>query len=226
MGFKRKRVYAKKPKKRSFKKRRIQRTGPPRGLMSRSTHSYARYGTPETVSIAAGGQLSSYARVFTFNDIRSYTEFTNLYDQYKITRVVMMFQLVDNPDQCQGYVTGSNTGTVTGATMYPRLWYLRDYDDDATLNPNQMQESAKSKMVVLRPNKITRIAIKPAVKSSIYRTAVSEGFAPKWNQKLDMAAHDIPHYCLKYALDSMTSTATAYRVKVDIKYYFTCYNTR
>jgi len=164
--------------------------------------------------------------VFKLEDVKGVADFADLYDRYKLTTVVLRFKLISNPPTAN-YVNNVLQGNHTN--WYPKLWYCADYDDNASETLNELKERAKTKCVVLQPNKIVKIVVKPAVTVQTYRTATSTGYAPTWNQWIDMANRDVPHYGLKFVVDTCgidPSDTYPFKMEIDRQYYFTCKDVR
>lgn len=194
-------------------------------LGSTNVHRYRRWAASE--SRLSGTTGAGFSETFMLNKLPNYSEFDTLYDRYMITTVVVKFQLISNPDAT--YFPGSNT-TANADNWYPKLWYVADYDDDTTpTSLDEFKQYAKTKHVVLRPNKEIKVVVKPAINIQTYRTATTTGYAPKWKQWVDIAQTDIPHYGLKYWIDLNGITALAAQnmsVRVERLYYFTCKDVR
>lgn len=226
MPFKRKRSMRSRVRRVRRRIRKGVRRYPRRGLSS-NVHYYKRYGVPSTVTLT-GTTESDNSDVFKLDNVQAAAELTALYDQYKISCVVMKFQLLNNPETI--YPPGQNPGTTTNnPTFYPKIWYTRDYDDNNTLTLAQMREVGKAKCKVLRPNSMISVKIKPACASQIYRTAVTTGYSPVWPKKLDCTNSDIPHYGLKWVIDTNNVTPWnngQFIVRVEYLYYLKMFNTR
>lgn len=198
------------------------------GLMRRNMHSFRRYCDALPVDITAAQY--NLGLLFKLDDVKGVADFADLYDRYKLTTCVLRFKLVTNPDAAMplnSQVTATPWGNPTN--WFPKLWYCPDYDDNTAETLNELKERAKTKCVVLRPNKIVKIVVKPAVTVQTYRTATSTGYAPTWNQWIDMANRDVPHYGLKFVVDccGIAPTATLpFKLEIDRQYYFTCKDVR
>ena len=73
------------------------------------------------------------------------------------------------------------------------------------------------------------MVIRPAILAQTYRTAVTTGYAPKFNTFIDMTNTDVPHYGLKYSVDFNGITAVAaslWQFRIDKQYFFTCKDVR
>lgn len=192
---------------------------------SRNVHSFKRAAAGSTVTFnlpETGGALS-----FALSNITANTEFANLYDQFKLTRVVVKFMLISNPDATNYFAPGTNTGAVMSTNFFPRLWYYRDYDDASTPTLTDIRQVGKAKCFFLKPNKEYKIAVRPAKLNQLFRGVATTAYAPDWKSRLDMGNQDTPHYGLKYVVDNhgVTST-TSFQMRINYDYYFTCYNTR
>lgn len=198
-------------------------------LSRRNMHSFKRYCDALPVDIT--GTTYDLGLVFKLEDVKGVMDFADLYDRYKLTTCVLRFKLVSNPD-ATSYLNTTWTGGTGGSNQtnwFPKLWYCPDYDDNTAETLDQLKERAKTKCVVLRPNKIIKIVVKPAVTVQTYRTATSTGYAPTWNQWIDMANRDVPHYGLKFVVDCCginPNDTYPFKMEIDRQYYFTCKDVR
>jgi len=204
-------------------------TRAPKRKVSLNAHSYSRYSSAVTLDVTATTLQDE--RQFKFEDILSYSEFTALYDSYKMTKVVMMIQLISNPDSAYPLNT-SSTGFLTNPTnWYPRWWYIKDYDGGGADSLATIKERQGVKCFVLRPNKIHRIVIRPKVLIQTYAGATSTGYLQSQSKSLfiDMANTAVPHYGLNSVIDCMgqdPSDSYPFKIRVEFKYFFTCKDVR
>lgn len=210
-----------------YSKARAMRT---RRLAGRSNdvHSYRRWGTPTTVTMTGAATESDNVDTFMLSAVTGYTELSNLYDQYKIRSVTMKFHLVSNPDRLTTPGTDP-AGNYLTPPNYPKLWYVRDYDDGTAVSLATMREMGKAKFKILRPNSICSVTVKPAVLTQLYRTLTTTGYSPSWPKKLDCSQSDIPHYGLKWIIDTdgvSLFTNSQYIVRIEYVYNLTMFNTR
>lgn len=188
----------------------------------RMVHAFQRWATIESSSvIVLATAEQGLGKEFRLNDLQSYTDFTNLYDQYMITGVLCEIQLLSNPD-AQGKIAGT---AATAANFYPRVWYCSDPDDAGTPTLAEMKQRQRVKHSVLKPNSIIKFFIKPAVLAQTYSSAITTGYAPKWAQWVDISNPGVPHYGLKALFDTSGVSLPVdqqFVVRVDYKYYLKC----
>lgn len=149
----------------------------------------------------------------TLDNTLNHTEFTSLYDQFRIDWVKAQFFLRIDP----------SAQTAAGAS-YPRMYWFRDYDDQALASLNDVRENSKGKRAILHPNRPVTIWFKPNVLSEIYRTAVTTGYSPKFNQWIDASVPNLVHYGIKYCIDDLTNTN--YKVDLEVTYGLSMRNSR
>jgi len=182
----------------------------PRARVSRSSvgnrvHRFVR-GCPVN-TITGNAAFAPYQSVLgaTLDNALNHTEFTNLFDQFRIDWVKAQFYLRIDP----------SAQTAAGAS-YPKIFWYRDMDDQALVSLNDIRENSKGKRAILHPNRPVTIWFKPNVLSEIYRTAVSTGYSPKFNQWIDASVPNLVHYGIKYCIDDLTNTN--YKVDLEITY--------
>lgn len=197
-----------------------------RTRVSLNTHRYSRWTEPFTKSYDSQGINNDFE--FRFNDIISYSEFTNLYDQFKIDYVVVHLSLITNPDA--SFATNNvPTAATNSSNWFPKLWYIRDYDSGSAETLTSIKERQGVKYFVMRPNRSYTIKIRPTVLVQTYRTSTTTGYGPK-RMALDFAnGVDVPHYGLRTVFDTLGLNPVdnqAFQVRCEVKYYFTCKNVR
>lgn len=185
-------------------------------------HMYSRYAsTPADYSLT--GTELDVSETFQFDAIAGYSEFSSLYDRYRITAVQTIVTLLNNPSSFLKLNGALNEQQQTN--WYPKLWYVHDYDDSSTLTLAAMRERANVKSIVIQPNKTYRLMSRPAILTQTYRTSTTTGYSPKWRQWIDMANANVPHYGLKWILDTQgldPTDTSPFRLHVEYKYFFTC----
>lgn len=147
---------------------------------------------------------------FSLNDLPNYTEFTDLYDMYKINAVKITF----NP---QMNMNNSLT-PLNNAIASARFFSAIDYNDSAApLSVNELREYRTVKYTtILKPHK--RMIYKPKIlDTSGYSISPWMGTAyPTTN-----------YFGLKVAVEPMESTTiTSMRFSIECKYYLSFKNVK
>lgn len=163
-----------------------------------------------------------------FNDMIQSSDFTSLFDMYRITKVTFKFQLINVPEATL-YTNGAGSTTVASTTnWYPKMWYVMDYDGGSTETLNSIRERQGVKCRILRPNKEIKISFTPKCRILTYKTVSAEGFAPK-NIKIDMNDTDVPHYGMAVVFDTNgvdPNDTYPFKIAVERKITFRCYGVR
>lgn len=209
----------------SYRKRKSMRKAAP--LRSLDNHCYKRWANSLAYNWTdlQGNSIQNTYQA-SLDKLVNYSDFTTLYDQYRILKVVMKVRLVGDPSAQQ---MPNNASLVNAANIYPRLWYCPDHDDTASETWTQLRERAKTKCKVLQPNKMITTSFRPAVLGQLYRTAVTTGYGPKYNQWIDVAGTDVPHYGIKWSIEAAGFTPLTnypYSFQFDFIYYIQCKGTR
>ena len=196
-------------------------------LGANTIYRYSRYGNLFTVSATSGSEYD-ITNTFSLDQVKTYSDFTSLYDKFKITGVQVIISMISNPNATLAPAPVANTN-VNGATQYvnqqnfyPRLWYVQDPDDAASISIDALKERQGVKFKVLKPNAPIKIFVKPSVLVQTYKTSVSTGYGPK-RMWLDVATGlSVPHYALKMAIDNCgyawQSTGPP-QFRIEYKYY-------
>lgn len=211
------RRYKKKPMVRRKRYYRRKRMPLKRAPLAKKVHSFTRWGNPQTAFLVAGSSSATFTRTFTLDDCNNYGEFQALYDQYKLCGVLAVIQLINNPD-ASTYLETTNPNT---ANIYPKLWYLNDHDDETAISLANIRERSSVRCRILRPNVPIKFFMKPSVLAQMYGTTLTTGYAPKWNQFIDISNAGVKHYCFKGVIESLgNNAANTYGVRIEYKYYF------
>lgn len=158
------------------------------------------------------------------------SDFTNLFDQYRIRRVILTIQMITNPDSA-AYTNAYaqvNTAGITLPNWYPKVWWLPDYDGGPDETISSIKERQGVRCKILRPNSVVRISFVPKCRTLTYSTSTSTGYSPK-NIQIDMTDTAVEHFGIKYVFDTNQQDPTdAYPFKfvVEKKLVFTCYGVR
>lgn len=205
---------------RSSKRRRTslrkarRRTGRfPRGLKMLNVHHFKRTYQGSTYQASSAG-TNPNAFYVTFGALPNYTEFTSLFDMYRINYVV--FKLVPA-------VTGNDLNPASTTCVLPNIHSAIDYDDsnNPTLATDLMQYS-NYKMT--RGHNIHVRGFRPSVCLDADATGST---APKWKQWINLAATSAEHRGVKFIIeqaDGVTSGQCSYKSYITV--YFSCKGVR
>lgn len=161
-------------------------------------------------TISGSALYNPYTSVLgaTLDNCLNSSEFTSLFDQFRIDWVRAKFYLKIDP-----------SAQTAATASFPRLYWYRDYDDqtvgDATFLQD-VRENQKGKIAVMNPNRPVTVFFRPNVLSEIYRTGATTGTAPKFGQWISTTHANLIHFGIKYGIDDLTNTN--YRVNLEITY--------
>lgn len=212
-GFKRRRTNTRRP---VNKRKRITRPmATVSRPMNRDIHSFKRMatgGSPITGSVAYIPFLSGAA--FSLSSLVNVSDFSNLFDQYRITYIVVKYWLKIDP-----------SAQAAASASYPRFFWYRDYDDSTSPSSlDEMRENGKCKCVVMYPNRPVTIAFKPNLLNTLFNSGITSTYQPVWNTWVDMTNTGTTYYGYKYGIDDLTNTN--YRVTSETTMYFQCRQSR
>lgn len=181
----------------------------PRG-MNTGVHHFKRVAQLSAINAsAAGNVLGAYS--FQFDDIPNKTEFTNLFDQYRINGISI--RLVPN-------FTGSDLNPAGSVVAVPNIWSIIDYDDSVSpANLNEMLQYPNCKMT--RGQSIHKRYFRPSCLLDV--AGITTGV--KFKQWINMANTNIPHYGFKYHIDQL-NTGPVGTWRVFVTYFFSCKGVR
>lgn len=183
---------------------------------------------PSTSVITATAANSDvgFSTFFILGDLPNVTEFQNLFDQYMVTGIIFQIKMIQNPDA--SWKQNESAGTANAANFFPTIWYVNDYDDNATLSLAQIKEHQGVRHRVLKPNTEIVTMVRPTTLTQLFRTTLTTGYnTNKRNQWVDMGQTDVPHYGIKMVIDfEGLSPSVAYTFKVNCKYMIKCKGVR
>lgn len=145
---------------------------------------------------------------FRLVDVPSATDFTNLFDMYRIDKVQIRFMPRANSAEA-----GTNQGLI-------KLFTAIDYDDITA--PTSLAEILQYQTCkVTSSNRITTLTLKPKFASEVYQSAVSTGYGAR-NGWLDCSNTAIQHYGVKWALQQLPAGSQSFDLHV--KYFLSFKN--
>lgn len=174
----------------------------PRGMGGRQiVHSFKRT-VWQSAAFSVGAVVASGAISFNLNALPNVTEFTSLFDQYRINAVKITFMPRGN---------SAEVGTNNNNT---KLFTVIDYDDDtapATLDALLQYETLKTTTVARDHTRY----MKPRFAVTTYQTALTTGYGSRTGW-IDCESNLVPHYGLKYWVPAV---AGANIVDIKTEYY-------
>jgi len=187
-------------------------------------HSFSRC-CASTAPVEMNGTFKAGSVTTAFNQLVQSSDFSSLFDQYRIQKVILTFQLITNPDAA---MVPLSTSTFNPTNWFPKLWYITDYDGGVDETIASIKERQGVRCKIMRPNSVIRISYTPRCRVLTYSTASSTGYSPK-NIKIDMTDTAVEHYGLKYVVDSNQqdpSDSYPFKFIIEQKLVFTCYGVR
>lgn len=155
------------------------------------------------------------AQTFTLaNHLTNYTEFTAMFDQYRLRSVVYKVRMMRPPEAAS---TGANS------QYYPDIYVTVDHDDSTVpTSVNEIQQYGKCKSGILKPNYWFKYKCYPTAAMQLYRTATSTAYAPlKNNTWIDCSYTDVPFYGIKVGIDCTSFGAPTSNQYYEVRCYMT-----
>ena len=211
-----------------------------RAIKSYSEHCYKRSCQGVwPMNLQTGFSLGSYDMEFSFalagqnnyigggfintSALPDVTEFTNLYDQYRIDKIHMRFGFTNN-----------SSGVNTPTTELPILKICTDYDDVGAITSNQILQYAGMKTFQVGNGGKANDGwydywVTPMPQVATYRTAIASGYSrPEKSIKIDTQYNDVPHYGVKLFWDNfgLANAVTVGNLCIVTTYYLTMFHTK
>lgn len=143
--------------------------------------------------------------------ITNSTEFTNLYDQYRLNKVVLEYKWSLGNTALGGVPADNIMGNP------PILYIYNDYDDRVAPTYQEVMEQGRCKKVVLTPNKIVRMSVRPALLTQLF----NGGDSLKWKQWINTNNPIAPHFGQKFGVHYQGSQAYGV-LSIIPTFYFSC----
>lgn len=181
------------------------------------TIAYSGSDTGFAISSMTADQLTGcyqfgWSHTFSLNNVLGTTDFTNLFDRYKITGVKYKIMF-----QC-------NTAAVQGSQVLPILHYVKDEDDNNIPSSlNDINQKQLCKVKVMGATTMISYFIKPKVAKDIYQSAIATSYAVEKAPYINSTYATTPHYGLKAWMNQVYAVAannTA--VTIEPVYYIAC----
>lgn len=206
----------------------------PRSIKNQQVHRFKRYsdgynqlGAPNTAN-----SFNTYELVFSMADITSQSEFTALYDQYRITAVKVEImpqgQFITNDRTTSGASSSNSEGT--GYWVPPMLYSVIDYNDkNALTSIPEAQEYSTCKLIPYRKT-YTKFYFTPCVNMDVAQDASTTArAATKFAPWLMTTSTNVEHYGMKFLIynpndNNVPSSYATASWTVRVCYYFECKN--
>lgn len=149
-----------------------------------------------------------FSHIFRLSQMPGYTDFTSLFDKYKICKIVYTIMF-----QC-------NQAPINGSSVLPILHLVSD-DDDNTIPSGlgELQQRSGCKRRVLGNTVVFKYTFRPKVASAVYNTPVSTAYAIKGGY-INSDYSDVPHYGIKGLINNlMMTTNNSIGITIEPKYY-------
>lgn len=195
-----------------YKRRRMMKIRPYRSRFSRSStnpgkvYTFVRCGALATTTGA--GAASAAAVQAQLNTLTNSSDFTNMFDEYRLNKVIVTVWLAYPPD----------SGALGTTAFTPTMFYVRDRNNATTPGSvTEITEYAGFRMKRLSNQRNTKIVFKPNTLTTTGSVVGNPSYSP-WLPTSDAT---ISHYGIKYIIDYLP---TGVQVNFLVKYVVQCRN--
>lgn len=176
------------PRRRTFRRKYgFRRKYPKRSLTSR-VYTFKRIVTQDiyyTTNISAG------IFTFTLNSLPNSSEFTGLFDMYRIKKVTITMRSHSQAAETGTSITGTGK---QGGTLY----YAVDKTDTTLFSTMaEVQQYQNVRSFQIGNTKQHSISLFPAYQKELYKTVVTSGYGPGYGW-VNTADSNLPHYGVKW----------------------------
>lgn len=189
--------------------------------LKKDIHYFSRWvSAVDVTTLSTITSSISHGFVFRLSDVMNSTDYTNLFEQFRIVGVQLTFRLMDNPDS-SSYV--NQPLLPQGANFYPKLWWVYDQDDGTAPTLLQIRERGEAKCAVLKPDRFIKLYVKypkPQIATFGNTTSGYTTMKSLWLRTWTTSEIDTPHYGLKVVLDKMGYAGNTFTVGIERKYIF------
>ena len=175
-------------------------------------------------NISVTDSVMHVGKMFRLQDVPSYADFTNLFDQYKICGIKLRFVFNKNSSDA-----GVNAAPLN--QFLPNIYTVIDYDDGTALsggNANTYLEY--SNCHVNRLDRPFKRYFRPHIAEGAYGGVAFTRYANKKSCWLDTDSTDVEHYGAKYFIDGGmmggSGTVIIGKLQVFATFYIACKNVR
>lgn len=183
------------------------------------------YMIPTTTAATATPAYYSFALAFCLADIPSYSEFTNLYDHYRINGVSVKFTPVYTDVAQAPTAAASNTGAM--------LHMIYDYDDLTVPGTNEaavdtLREYPNFKTYNLASNRTFKKFIRPKLQTAVYGSGAFGVRAESKRLWIDANDVNANYFGMKGIIElyQLNANISYFPIKVEATYYLAFKNPR
>lgn len=153
---------------------------------------------------------------FQLDQAIDYTDFTALFDRYKIVGVKLKVM----------YQCNSAMSAYPGAL--PIMTYAFDCDDNTSpANKNAVATKLYAKTRVLNANRPFTIFFKPRITKQVYHGGITSGYTSEKSTWIDCSNPDVAHYGMKIWINNwLTDTDVANKLTITPTYYISLKDTQ
>lgn len=168
---------------------------------------------------AAGNLATTSTKKFSFDMIPQHASYAELFDEYKIDKVVATFRW--SPSQ---YVVVNSTAAYS-SNLSPLLFFKVDHNDDVAQPLADLKKSMKTHYKMLKYDEPFTIQLKPA-SQVLVDANIGNTFTPKWDRYITTQVLDVNHLGLKLQVQVPVDVgvSTNYdmgKIEIEYKMYFT-----
>ncbi len=190
------------------------------GQLSSQIYKFKKFVAFSPILNPNSGAITTGGSFFALNQLPGYTDIQAVFDQYRITKVVIHHTSIS-----QGIVQAS-TGA-NGVNVPPTFLICTDYDDSVapgTLDVIREYQTCQNKPV----NKNFSYTIFPQSSTMVYEGVASTGYATKYGQWLSTNDPAVPHYGVKWGINTnaLTGAADAFGFTREVEIWFECKNSK
>lgn len=180
----------------------------PRRTLSRFPKTYHFKRTFTGTPIASNTTATFGAYALQFGQLSNSTEFTALFDMYRVNKIVVKF------------VPNHNSSEVGATKAIPNFHTVLDFTDNST--PTTLAELYEyQSWRMTRGTAMHTRAFIPAVLQDAQEAASSGGALPKLKQWISTAQTDVYFYGIKYGAEASAAAGDVYWTPY-ITYYYSC----
>jgi len=202
---------------RTGRKARVPRAVSTYGTVYKIRRREERFVDLSVISTMSTG-FNSQGITFTLNQLQNKSDFANLFDQFRITKIHVEMYLVNNPDAGQNF---NSTTVANSSNWWPILYYDNDKEDSTPPTLAQFKQRMGVKRRRISNMAFIKYSFVPTVLTALVNSSGSQATAmPITAPWVNMDASGTVHYGFKWGLDCFTApgSAQAYTVRCEFIY--------